>query len=479
MNEGDLFTQAAQWHNGGMSDQHNASAKEHFNKLTQFRQAVYRQMGNARDALFELSDAVIQLRQIQSFAELSCAPAFRRKWSSVYEALQDGQPNGKELLKVYLGQVAGEQRLTLVGDHTAWSHLWAETLEGRSYQHQPTAIPGRRPITIGHGYSTLGIVPETQGSWALPLLHERILDQKPVEAGAKQLEQVCQELKVRPVSLWDSEYGCAAFVLATAKVPTDRLIRLRTNLALEGPTKAWGGHGPHSKHGIKFKFQDPTFWWKPDEVYEDTDSEFGPVKVQIWHGLRFSKALDCTMRVACLERPQAPGTRRKPRIIWLAWVGEEPPDHWWRLYTRRYPIDHWYRFAKGRLHWTLPMLSTPQQAERWSQLMPLITWELWLARDIVADTPLPWQKPQSQLAPGRVCQGMQNLLAAIGTPTRVCKSRGKAPGWPSGKPRSHRPRFEVVRSEQWKRNRAHRQPVHNGDKPKRGRPKQVNASVVA
>jgi hypothetical protein len=55
-----------------------------------------------------------------------------------------------------------------------------------------------------------------------------------------------------------------------------------------------------------------------------------------------------------------------------------------------------YRFAKQRLHWTLPKFSTPEQSDRWSDLMPLITWQLWLARDIVRDNPLPWQKqPQS------------------------------------------------------------------------------------
>lgn len=30
--------------------------------------------------------------------------------------------------------------------------------------------------------------------------------------------------------------------------------------------------------------------------------------------------------------------------------------------------------------------------EKIGGLMPLMTWELWLARDIVADNPLPWQK---------------------------------------------------------------------------------------
>lgn len=460
-----------------MSDKHNSSATEHFNKLIQFRQAAYGQMGTARDALFELSDAVIQMRQIHSFVELSCAPAFRRKWPSAYEALQDGRPNQEGLLRLYLEQ-APQARLLLAGDHTAWQRLWTKTLAGRSYQHQSSPIPGRRPVTIGHGYSTLAIVPEKHNSWALPILHERIANQKPVETAARQLRQACQSLAVRPITLWDSEYGCASFLLATADIRADKLIRLRTNLCLEGPTKPRKPKGPPPKHGIKFKFLDPDTLWQPEQVVEYNDPEFGPLVVRIWSGLRFSKALDCRMIVAQVERQQASDTRRKPKILWFAWVGAEPPEQWWSLYAQRYPIDHWYRFAKGRLHWTLPLLSTPEQGEHWSALMPFITWELWLARSIVADSPLPWQKPQTRLSPGRVCQGMQNILVAIGTPAQVCKSRGKSPGWPKGKPRIKHPPQELIRSEQWKRIRAHKQALKNGEKPKRGRPKRASPTFA-
>ena len=83
---------------------------------------------------------------------------------------------------------------------------------------------------------------------------------------------------------------------------------------------------------------------------------------------------------------------------------------------KRFGVDHWYRFAKQRLHWTLPKLSTPKQCERWSDLMPLMSWELWLARDIVADNPLPWQKSIPKLTPGRVAQAFAGILAAIATP---------------------------------------------------------------
>jgi hypothetical protein len=153
------------------------------------------------------------------------------------------------------------------------------------------------------------------------------------------------------------------------------------------------------------------------------------------------------MVIIRIERLDARGTRRDLKELWLAWVGAAPPalEDGWRLYLRRFAIDHWYRFAKQRLYWTLPHFGTPEQAERWSDLMPLITWELWLARGAVADRPLPWQKRQVNLTPGRVCQGMGGVLAVIRTPTRVPKPRGKPPGWPTGQPRKRRERHAVVK----------------------------------
>jgi hypothetical protein len=463
-----------------MSRKQDPVATENFNKLIEFRQAAYGLLGNAQDAMFELGDAILQMPHSHSLAELSLAPNFRRQWSSTYEALQDSRPDRTGLMKLYLQQFQGQGRLILAGDHTAWTRLWAESLPGRSYQHQPSAIPGRKPITIGLGYSTLAVIPEMAGSWALPLLHERIPEQKPIVTGSEQLRQVCQQLKERPITLWDSEYASANFLKATADIPADKLIRLRTNLGLEKPTpKVYGGRGPRPTHGEKFKLRDPLTWGTPDQLLEREDPDFGKITLRFWQGLRFRQALDCPMRVVLIERQQAPGTRRKPRLIWLAWVGQEPPQDWWRLYTRRYPIDHWYRFAKSRLHWTLPLLATLPQAERWSDLMPLLTWELWLARPVVEDNPLRWQKPLARLSPGRVCQSMLGLFLEIGTPALAPKPRGNSPGWPLGKPRQRRERFELVRSKQWKRIRDRQRAAKDGQKPKRGRPMNTNDAVAA
>jgi len=430
---------------------------DQFNKLKAFRQAAYECLGNARDAQFELTDAVILTPRVNSFVELSLSPVFRRLWPSIYEAIEDGQPDREGLMRLYIAQIPSTPRPLLAGDHTAWPRLSAPTLRDRTVEHQPTKIIGNKPITTGQGFSTLVWIPEKKGSWALPLLHERITStETPIVKASSQLRRVCQELPVRPIGLWDSEYGNAVFVNETADISVDNIVRLRPNICLWGPPPPYSGHGRPRVHGDKFKPKDPTTWGPPAEVLEVEDPELGRVRILLWRDQHFRKSPKHPTIVVRVERLDARGTRRDPKELWLAWIGEEPPplNEWWWSYLRRFAVDHWYRFAKQRLHWTLPHFGTPEQAEHWSDLTPLITWELWQARDIVADNPLPWQKPQAKLTPGRVCQGMGAVLAVIGTPACEPKPRGKSPGWPKGRPRKRRERYPVVKKSQKRKKKA-------------------------
>jgi hypothetical protein len=77
--------------------------------------------------------------------------------------------------------------------------------------------------------------------------------------------------------------------------------------------------------------------------------------------------------------------------------------------------------------------------------MPLMTWQLWLAKDLVSQQHLPWQSPQDNLTPGRVAQSMFSLLVEMGSPTMVPKTRGKSPGWPTGQTRSQRKTYPIVK----------------------------------
>ena len=81
------------------------------------------------------------------------------------------------------------------------------------------------------------------------------------------------------------------------------------------------------------------------------------------------------MTLILLERLDIGSNHRQAKPLWLVWIGENSPqlEEVWQQYLRRFAIDHWYRLAKQTLSWTLPQLSTPQQCDCWSALMPLLT----------------------------------------------------------------------------------------------------------
>jgi hypothetical protein len=177
-------------------------------KLQDFRNEVYQLLGPAKDSTFELMDAILVTKNVYSLVELSLSPVFRRKWSSLYEALDDCRPKTNKLMKLYISEIPRaepSQRIILAGDHTPWPRTEAPTLKDRTYEHGAKVISGK-PITLGHGYSTLAWIPKEKGSWALPLRHERITSHEtPITRAVLQLKQVCRHLEERPITLWDSE----------------------------------------------------------------------------------------------------------------------------------------------------------------------------------------------------------------------------------------------------------------------------------
>ena len=391
-------------------------------------------------------DAVLTTRNVYCLADFSLSPLFRRQWSSVYESLQDCRPNRNKLMRLYLQKIPmNDSKYITVGiDHTSVTRLHSPTLKERGYHHQPSA-PGK--VTIGQGYSTIAWIPEEKGSWALPIRHERITSfETPIGKAAWQLKQVIKHTNKRVLALLDSEYGNASWVNQTGDIEADCLIRIRSNCCLWAEPGQYRGRGRPRKHGDKFKLNEHSTWWPATETIDLEDTKLGEIKIRKWSKLHFRNSSSVSMNLILVERlsPNKKGSSPKP--LWLVWIGDVMPplEIIWKKYLRRFAVDHWYRFAKQRLHWTLPALSTPHQCERWSDLMPLMTWQLWLARDLVKDYHLPWQKPQTLLTPGRVAQSMLGLLVEIGTPAVSPKPRGKSSGWEKGKKRDKRTRYPVV-----------------------------------
>jgi hypothetical protein len=414
--------------------------------LKEFRQAAYELLVKAKDATFELMDAVMTTRNAACLAEFALSPLFNRQWSSIYEALQDSRPERKKLMILYIKQLerqVPEREYVLVAiDHTAWGRPDAKTLKDRTHEYQAGVV-------VGQGYSTIAWIPEDQGSWALPLLHERISSgESPIPKAAEQLKQVCEQTKNPVIAVLDREYGNATWVLAQAEIQADCLMRVRKNACFWSAPPAYSGRGRPRKHGQKMQLNDPETWIEADVTLDiDHHPQLGQVRVQQWQDLHFYRAAGHLVNLILIERikPMSNGQPFPP--LWLAWVGARtlPLEQIWFKYLRRFGVDHWYRFAKQRLHWTLPNLRTPEQSQRWSDLMPLMSWQLWLARDLVVETRLPWQSATLNLTPGRVAQSMFSLLVEIGTPAQSPKPRGKSPGWTKGNIRIKPPRYPTVK----------------------------------
>jgi hypothetical protein len=142
----------------GNYNQHSATMNS-LQDISQFRNQIFQNLGKGRNAFMDLMDAVLTSRSVSSDAV---------------------------------------------------------TLQERTYEHQPQPL-GNKPVTLGQGYSTIAWIPETEGSWALPLLHERITSfEKPVDKAATQLRLAAEQVSNRILFLGDSEYACAPFINQTA-----------------------------------------------------------------------------------------------------------------------------------------------------------------------------------------------------------------------------------------------------------------------
>ena len=428
-----------------------------FPKLQEFRKSIYEHLGTAKDAVFELMDAVLTSPSVSSYVSLSMNPLFRRKWSSIYEGLCDSRPARGKLMKLIVQEISTEEQPLLAGDSSVWLRPDAETLKDKGFHHGKD-----ESIGVGQSYSTLAWIPETSGSWALPIKHERITSfETPVSRAAFQLKQVTEQLRVRPLAVYDRGYGNASFVKATAKIESDLLLRLASNRCVWGVPPAYSGRGAPCKHGHKFKLNAPETWSEPTSTIEITDPKLGRVRVTHWRGFHFRASPERPMEIFRVEVIEPLGRNRKFQPMWLAWLGETMPnvETLWLKYLRRFALEHWYRFAKQRLHWTLPQFTSAHSAERWSALMPLITWQLWFARQGCVDSPLPWQSPQDHLAAGRVAQTFAVIIAAIGSPAIPPKLRGKSSGRSKGDRFTPRIRYPSVKKHASKRKKTEKTPV--------------------
>lgn len=434
------------------------TTREHLNKLIEFRQAIYRNgLSARRDALFNVLDALLSTGSVSSFAMLSQSERFERKWPSLYAAVADGQVN-QEWLRRFLTDQTPRQGICIFPlDGSSWARPRSRTLDDLQYVYQASSDVNGGTVTIGYPYSLLEWCAEAHSSWSLPLDVRRIpSEQTAQDIGVAQIQALAKARSDCTAALdivtADGKYGHSGFLCRIQGLRVGAVTRLRRDRVLyRAAPPPTGKRGRPRIHGARFAFKEESTWGAPAETWEFEAADYGTVRLERWNTLHDGKNPPFSFDVlrARIHQERA----KPPAAIWLAWLAPPviPPNiavtaqTLWDAYTMRWPIEPALQFRKAHLDWTLPRFQHKGTGDTWSALVALAHWSLFLARPIVADMPLPWQKPQARLTPQRVRQSLKPIFALIGTPALPPKTRGKSPGWPKGKPRTPKERFKVVK----------------------------------
>ena len=140
--------------------------------LRSFRQELYDDLGLRQDSLFELVDAVLSTPERRTLVRLSLCACFRRRWPSACAALADGTlevAGLRALFQATLPVLAPGDRPLWVVDGTHWPRPAAATSPARTWEHRPLPGKPQQGVVPAWAYHWLVQVPETDGSWVLPL----------------------------------------------------------------------------------------------------------------------------------------------------------------------------------------------------------------------------------------------------------------------------------------------------------------------
>jgi len=429
---------------------------------------MYHCFGNAKDALFNLVDALASEAAARSFPELSFSPFFERSWASLYEALEDGQIDAERLRQLFVDFAplppAGE--LVFVGVDT--SNLYrpeAETAEDRTLVPIANLPKNTHAASPGWVFSHVVLLPRQAGQATFVLDTARVASTELVtQVAARQLRAVVALLLARglhPIMVGDRWYACAPFLTRLADVEAASLLRVKSNRVFyrPAPERLAGQLGASRKDGERFQCKDESSHGDPDETWEGGDAKGARIQVRCWNHLHLRTAREIEVSVIQIIRYGASGKARDPKVSWFVWKGDRPAPlaDISPIYRLRYSQEHGYRFDKQELFWDGPRLSTPQRTERWTQLVACAHNLLVLARPLLQGSYRPWEARCAVPTLAQVRRAMPSLLHQLGTPARAPQQRGKAPGRAKGfhpQPRTRHPVIRKTSKKQKKSNKS-------------------------
>ena len=431
----------------------------------------------------ELLDAICSDPTARSIVEYSLSSCFRRSYSTIFKAL-DEMKLDKMLLPTLLSPYLPAKRLwpfRLLGvDVTPQPRRYAHTLADRGMVYQAAVIKGNKPVTIGHQYSTLSVLPEpTAGlstSWVVPLLTRRVHTNEDKElVGASQVTALMNHPKL-PFSnelclvVGDTSYSKAAYLHAQRQHHNlVTIARVRSNRTFYQSPSARADQRRSKGHprwyGQPFSLSKPETWTPPDECRSFLETsrrgKHYRIEVTAWHDVLMPGKRAPT-RLAMHQHPftlvrvvryDQQGQLACRRPLWLLIMGarrrEVDLQHSYYAYCQRFNLEHFFRFGKQKL--LLTQFQTPElkREENWWLLVHLAYAQLWMARHVSWCLPRPWERSlpamkRGLVSPSLVRRDFGRILRQLGTPAKPPKPRGFSLGRLVGTRLPARPRHKVV-----------------------------------
>jgi DDE superfamily endonuclease len=360
--------------------------------LHSFRRSLYECLHRRGDALFELTDAILTADgAVPSPAYLSLQAPHRRRWGSLYAALNRGRTDEESLRRLLARHPLAESETPIYAvDVSVWDRCDAECSPERGFYYHPSRHSAGQPIVAGWAYQFVAQLNFVRESWTAPMDVERI---RPAQDAN---EVACGQVKVLlnrlgkggsvPLFVFDAGYDPVKLQQGLEGRACQILLRLRAGRRFYGDPSLVGPPattGRPRRHGPKMKCNDPSTWPEPSAEHTCNDAGYGSVHVRAWaklhpkvqnHEGRGSRGLlpivVGTLILVEVERLPRGERRREPRVLWLWWHGSggEPDlDLIWRSYVRRFDLEHTFRFLKQSMGWTTPRVRHPEQADRWGR----------------------------------------------------------------------------------------------------------------
>ena len=441
---------------------------------------MYQNFTKRADSAMELLDALCSTPNARSVVELTLSPHFTHQYPSIYAAIAAAGWEDIDLPKLIGAYLAPpeERGYWLFGvDGTPQKRQYAYTLSDRGYVYYPNPVGSNKPITIGHEYSTVALLPELgpkmAASWVVPLSTQRTSTDDDKElVGAEQVNALLDDPD-RPwygdlvVDVGDSKYSKPAYLHAVHQDHPDvvTVAKIRSNRTLYHylePPEEKPAHRSKFK-GDVFKLPDPDTHTPPDKtlVLEIKEQKEYEVHIEVWENMAMSgknKPERIPMeqypfrlaKITCFDKD---GNEVYSKPWWLIVVGERREElslaDIYEIYSSRSRLEHFFRFGKQKLLLSAFQTAETEREENWWRIVHLAYLMLWMAQPLTQHLPRPWERnlPEHKkgiIGPANVQRDFSRLISQFGSPTKVLKPRGKSTGRQKGFQLPRRERHAVV-----------------------------------